>query len=330
MQIANRLPRSTRNAPRPGTPPRTHDPAARSGDRGTAAGRNTYIVTRERIRAFADITHNNHPIHHSDAVARDYGYPAPAAPPTFAALAMVRAQHDAVRILAPGIGPDALLHTRQTLHIRRLLVAGDVVTTDIRIRSIRATADYASVEAQAVLTDHEGQVVQSGSSSLHVCVPPGAAPPAELLTGIRDTAATAVPEPVKSHDHTMFRPGLPLPRRTFPMRSADPERYAALCTPTRTAPDPHARSGPPPGMMRLALTAGYLSSCLGDPAAVSRYEAEFTHYSGMPGRAVHPVEISGRVIAVDERCAAVVELDGRCLDRRLFIRAHAVLRPPHH
>ncbi|MFI5718587.1 MaoC family dehydratase N-terminal domain-containing protein [Nocardia sp. NPDC051750] len=330
MQIVNGPPRSTRTAARTSAaPPR--DSATLPADRCQVRGRNPYIVTRERIRAFADLTHNDHPIHHSDVAARDYGYPALVAPPTFAALAMLRAQDDAVRILAPGIRHSPLLHTRQTLEIRRLLVAGDIVTTDVHIRSVRVTSEYATVEAHLVLTDHDGEVAQSGSSFLHVCIPAaGATLAAARLSGARDTSPdpeSAMPVPFRP---ATTHPGLALPRRTFPLSRTEMDGFAALGDPRGAATAPHSGTGPPTGMMRLALAAGYLSSCLGDPAAVSRYEAEFTHFGGRLARTVQPVEVSGRVISVDRTCAAVIALDGRCLDRRLFIHAQAVLRPPTH
>lgn len=330
MQIVNGVPKSTRITASPA--PNRESTAAQLSGRCPIRGTGPYIVTPERIRLFAELTHNDHPIHHHDTVARDYGYPALVAPPTFAALVMVRAQYDAVRVLAPGVRPTALLHTRQTLDIRRLLVAGDIVTTDIRIRALRTTGEYAGVEAQLVFTDHHGEIVQSSSSSLYVCAPAVPAHPVTRpypLGGVVDRARarTGNRRPLGS---AATSPGLPLPRRIFPVDSADMDTYDALGTPDhyRTAAGPEAHGRPPSGMMRLALTAGYLSSCLGDPAAVARYDAEFTHFGGQRGRAVQPVEIAGRMVSVDGTGAGVVELDGRCLDRRLFIHAHAVLRPP--
>lgn len=333
MQIVNGISRSIRTTPSPTATSRHHDPAGTAAGRCHIRGRTPYIVTRERIRLFAELTHNDHPIHHREAVARDYGYPALAAPPTFAALAMARAQYDAVRILAPGVRHTALLHTRQTLDIRRLLVAGDIVSTDIRIRSVRSTVEYACVEAQLTLTDHDGDIVQSGSSSLYVCAAAVPAYPAAVApAGIRETGGRTQSPAGRDRSWDTSAPGLPLPRRSFSLDSADMDSYAALGTPGhhRTAPDPGARSGPPSGLMRLGLSAGYLSSCLGDPAAVTHYDAEFTHFSGQTGRGEAPVEICGRVIAVDETGAGLIELDGRCLDRKLFIRAQAMLRPPAH
>ncbi|MEU1981194.1 MaoC family dehydratase N-terminal domain-containing protein [Nocardia sp. NPDC019395] len=334
MQIVNGLPRPTRTVQRNGTAPRARNSAASPADRCRVRGTSPYIVTRERIRIFADLTHNEHPIHRHETAARDYGYPALVAPPTFATLAMLRAQDDAIRILAPGVRHSPLLHTRQTLDIRRLLVAGDIVTTDVQIRSVRTTSEYAMVEAHLVLTGHDGEIVQSGSSFLHVCIPTAAAAlSAARLSAARETAAVPHAVPEVSVHRDPAPPGIPLPRRTFRLDRTELDSYAALGYPRSTPaarPNPGSGTGPPSGMMRLALTAGYLSSCLGDPAAVSRYEAEFTHFGGRPGRTVAPVEISGRVISVDRTGSAAVELDGRCLERRLFIHAQAVLRPPAH
>ncbi|MGW5385356.1 FAS1-like dehydratase domain-containing protein [Nocardia sp. NPDC003963] len=321
--------RSARSIPRADSLPRLRD-AARPADHCRVRADSPYFVTRERIRTFAGLTHNDHPIHRRDAAARDYGYPALAAPPTFAALIMIRAQQDAVRILAPSIRHCPLLHTRQTLDIRRLLVAGDIVTTDIRIDSVRTTTDYACVEAHLILTDRAGEIVQSGSSSLHICTSAAVAnlPWARRDSGRDDTGPTPPRARITTPDSTGR--GLALPRRLFRVERTAMADFAALGHPPRAplGPDPGGSMGPPTGMMRLALAAGYLSSVLGDPAAVYRYEAEFTHFEMRAGRAFQPVEISGRLVSVDETAGARVELDGRCLDRRMFIRASAALRPP--
>lgn len=327
MPIVNGPSRSIRMASTGNSP-------ARAADRGRMRSREPFVVTRERILAFARLTHNDHPVHRHEGAARDLGYPALVAPPTFATLAMMRTQDEAFRILAPGLQRTPLLHTRQTLHIRRLLVAGDVVTTDFRIHSVRTTSEYAIVEADLVLTDQNGEIVQSGTSALHLSVSTTAAAlaTAQLSRGrgvpVPHDRPDAYTESAVARSRSGRASGLALPPRSFPMGAVEIGPAAVQCDPRDAPWAAGSGTGPPTGMMRLALTAGYLSSCLGDPAAVSRYDAEFTHFAGRTARVAHPVDMSGRVVSVDPAGAALVEIDGRCLDRRLFIAAHAVVRPP--
>ncbi|WP_433709772.1 hypothetical protein ACQP2U_25275 [Nocardia sp. CA-084685] len=77
-----------------------------------------------------------------------------------------------------------------------------------------------------------------------------------------------------------------------------------------------------PGMLKLGLAAGYLGGWLGDPAATTRFRAQFahyTHYLHIPPLQASAIEFRGRITSLDPyRRKATVALDARSHGRRLF------------
>ena len=125
-----------------------------------------YLVGAEKIREFASAIGDDNPISHSTVAAQAAGYDALVAPPTFAVVAVARAQ-DAV-LFDPALGLDfsRVVHGDQRFVHHRLIVAGDALFCTVHVDSIRALGanDVLTVRAELVLSD--GQPVTTAISSL--------------------------------------------------------------------------------------------------------------------------------------------------------------------
>ncbi|WP_157116875.1 FAS1-like dehydratase domain-containing protein [Nocardia vaccinii] len=127
------------------------------------------LVRPEHIRRFAQLIGDDHPAHTDPAAAAALGFAELAAPPTFASMLMLRAERRILPTILDDVGSVRLLHTEQTLRIGRLLVAGDVIATDVYIESADQFSDYEKFCVTTVLTDNSGVVVQIGTSTLLSC-----------------------------------------------------------------------------------------------------------------------------------------------------------------
>lgn len=80
------------------------------------------------------------------------------------------------------------------------------------------------------------------------------------------------------------------------------------------------------GLLTMGLGAGYLTSWLGDPAAVANYAVRFAGFAPVPATKASAIEFRGRVKELDpERRAATIALSATCEGRKLFGRATATV-----
>ncbi|MEV5651035.1 MaoC family dehydratase N-terminal domain-containing protein [Nocardia sp. NPDC052254] len=299
-----------------------------------------YTVTAQRIRAYASAVHNRHPAHFDENAATELGFAGLVAPPTFATLPWLDGARQVLGALY-GPRPPRILHAGQLIRIGRPLVAGDVVTTDIHIDSVERFPDYCALAVTTVLRDPNGAAVQTGTATLLTDGPaartPG--PAVEYLRchrrpspGPRGTVTEPI-TPVRAPGPLDGTPPIPagteMPRRTVPIHRGELLRYAAL---TGAADHAGGRQrattclGMAPGMLRLALTAGFVTSWLGDPARVRVLRAEFSHHCAGPAATTEIVEFRGHVRDVaPEHHTLTVDLDARCRGRRLFAHAAATV-----
>lgn len=125
-----------------------------------------YAVGAEKIREFASAIGDDNPICHSTAAARAAGHDALVAPPTFAVVAVARAQ-DAV-LFDPALGLDfsRVVHGDQRFVHHRPILAGDTLHCTVHVDSIRSLGanDVLTVRAELSLAD--GAPVATAVSSL--------------------------------------------------------------------------------------------------------------------------------------------------------------------
>ena len=125
-----------------------------------------YVVGVEKIREFASAIGDGNPISHSTAAARAAGHDALVAPPTFAVVAVARAQ-DAV-LFDPALGLDfsRVVHGDQRFVHHRPIHAGDALYCTVHVDSIRALGANDVLTLRAELSLADGSPVSTAVSSL--------------------------------------------------------------------------------------------------------------------------------------------------------------------
>jgi acyl dehydratase len=117
-----------------------------------------YLVSREKIREFADAIGADHASHRNVAAARALGYPDIIAPPTFAVV--VTGPGELLRD-DPELGLDfsRVVHGDQRFAYQRPVYAGDRLAVVCTIEEIMSRAGHDFLTARNDVTDAEGAPV---------------------------------------------------------------------------------------------------------------------------------------------------------------------------
>jgi len=127
-----------------------------------------YLVGREKVREFSRAVFATNAINLDPAAAQAAGYADVVAPPTFAVviqegtLAQLLAEPDA------GIELTRVVHGSQQFSYTRPIVAGDELTAQLSIESVKTLAGNALVTAVSNITDASGAHVCTATSMLVV------------------------------------------------------------------------------------------------------------------------------------------------------------------
>lgn len=206
----------------------------------------------------------------------------------------------------------------QTAHTTAVAQTGVELAADLRaavdgvIMTGQSAADRADTAA-ARLADDDGGLVESFDEPAQ---PEAAAEP-------------RMPRTVAAFEDLSV--GMELAPRTVLVSRGDLVNYAGVSGDSNPIhfSDEVARSAGLPdvvshGLLTMGLGAGYLSSWLGDPAAVTRYGVRFAGFAPVPATKASAIEFHGRVKQLDpDRRAATIALTATCGDRKLFGRATA-------
>ena len=128
----------------------------------------SYLVGREKVREFARAVFSTNPLNFSVEAAQAAGYADVVAPPTFAivvqelTLSQLLAEEDA------GIELTHVVHGEQRFDHSRPIVAGDELTAQLRVTSIKTLGGNAMVVAETSITDSAGEHVATAVSTLVV------------------------------------------------------------------------------------------------------------------------------------------------------------------
>ena len=127
-----------------------------------------YQVGREKIREFAHAVFASNPVNLDVAAAQAAGYPDLVAPATFP---IVLQQFTLEQLLAE---PDAnldfsrVVHGEQRFRYSRPIVAGDLLTAQLSVTSIKSLGGNDMVTSDAVISDADGAHVVTATSTLVV------------------------------------------------------------------------------------------------------------------------------------------------------------------
>lgn len=139
----------------------------------TFAGRvyppgDVYVVSREKIREFAEATGATHPAHTDVAAARALGHPDVVAPPTFAVVIAQRTEAQYVDDPASGIDFSRVVHADERFTHHRPLHAGDRVATTLYVDGVTVRGGLAMVTTRCEIADESGAAVATVVSTLAV------------------------------------------------------------------------------------------------------------------------------------------------------------------
>jgi acyl dehydratase len=95
-----------------------------------------YEVGREKIREYARAVGETNPVHHEPGAARDAGFRNVVAPPMFCVVYSAGAMGPAILDPELGINLMLMVHGGQEFEWGEPVVAGDVITTEAKVRDI--------------------------------------------------------------------------------------------------------------------------------------------------------------------------------------------------
>jgi acyl dehydratase len=125
-----------------------------------------YLVGREKVREFARAVFADDPQHRDPAAARALGYADVVAPTTFAIVIQELTLQQLIAEPDAGIELARLLHAEQRFRCTRPIVAGDELTAQLSVVSIRSMGANAMVTSDTVITDAAGDHVVTATSIL--------------------------------------------------------------------------------------------------------------------------------------------------------------------
>lgn len=127
-----------------------------------------YLVGREKVREFSHAVFATNPINLEVAAARAAGHADVVAPPTFAVVVQERTLQQLLAEPDAGIDFSRVVHGNQRFTYTRPIVAGDELTAQLTVSSVKTLGAHAMVTADTVVTDAEGRHVVTAISTLVV------------------------------------------------------------------------------------------------------------------------------------------------------------------
>lgn len=130
-----------------------------------------YLVGREHVREFARAVFATNPVHRDLEAARAAGYDDLVAPATFAAVLQDRAMQ--VLLADPQVEFELkqLVHGDQRFTFARQIVAGDELSTELEVTSVRALGRNSLIQATVHIRDAHGAEIVTAVASLVVGAP---------------------------------------------------------------------------------------------------------------------------------------------------------------
>jgi acyl dehydratase len=132
----------------------------------TFAATEPYEVSRVKIAEFAEAIGDPNPVYTDRDAAVGAGYPDVIAPPTFPIVVSMAASAKAVADPGLGINYAMVVHGEQRFEYARPLRAGDVVTAQSTIESIREVRSNVMMTTRTEVTTVGGEHVCTAYSTL--------------------------------------------------------------------------------------------------------------------------------------------------------------------
>jgi acyl dehydratase len=290
----------------------------------------TYLVGREKLREYARAVQDYHPAHWDVAAAGELGYSDVIAPLTFTSAPGMQCNRRMFESIV--VGYDTYLQTEEVFEQHRPIVAGDELTIDVELTSVRRTAGRDFITVTNTFTDAAGERVHT----LHTTVV--GITGEDIDAGVKAAVQKAMmhdmnildipgadgayekevrPEgEVRIADDGARTPGTPsfedvnvgdqLPVHHTRLSRGDLVNYAGVAgdaNPIHWDETLAKLAGLPDviahGMLTMGLGAGFASTWSGDPGAFTRYTVRLSAPAIVSATGGTDIEFSGRVKSLD-------------------------------
>jgi acyl dehydratase len=122
-----------------------------------------YEVGREKIREYANAVGESNPVHHDSDVARQAGFRNVVAPPMFCVVYSAGAMAPAILDPELGINLMMMVHGSQEFEWGEPVVAGDVITTESKVREIYEKNGMKFYVFESQSKNQDGQTTVKGT-----------------------------------------------------------------------------------------------------------------------------------------------------------------------
>jgi len=127
-----------------------------------------YLVGREKVREFARAVQATHPEHLDVEAARAAGHADVIAPPTFPIVIQELTLRQLLDDETAGVDFTRVVHGDQRFTAIRPIVAGDELTAQLTVTSVKSLGGNDMVTSESVITDAHGEHVVTATSTLVV------------------------------------------------------------------------------------------------------------------------------------------------------------------
>lgn len=127
-----------------------------------------YLVGREKVREFASAVFSTSAINFDPDAAKAAGFADVVAPATFAVVVQERTLAQLLGAPDAGIDFSRVVHGDQRFTYTRPIVAGDELTAQLTVSSVKTLGAHSMVTADSVITDASGAHVVTAISTLVV------------------------------------------------------------------------------------------------------------------------------------------------------------------
>jgi acyl dehydratase len=127
-----------------------------------------YLVGREKVREFSRAVFASSPVNFSVEAANEAGYADVVAPPSFAIVLQQLTLDQLIGAEDAGIELTHVVHGAQQFRYTRPIVAGDELTAQLSVTSIKTLGGNAMITAESAVHDIRGEHVVTAISTLVV------------------------------------------------------------------------------------------------------------------------------------------------------------------
>lgn len=128
----------------------------------------SYLVGREKIREFAKAVFSKDSANHDLQAAKKLGYQDLIAPPTFAVVIQERSLTQVITDKEAALDFSRVVHGDQRFIHARPIVAGDELTSELKVASIKQLAGNSMISFETQIFDSKQSLVCTAISTLVV------------------------------------------------------------------------------------------------------------------------------------------------------------------